>query len=770
MNEQGFQVIGQRVPIRDAASKVTGKKVYVGDMKLPGMLYAKVLFSPKAHAKIKSIDTSQAEQLVGVKAVATYKNTSQVKYNSAQRFIEHQVPNTERIFDDTVRFVGDRVAAVAAETLEIAEKAIRLIQVEYEELPVVLDVEEAAKPDAYPIHEGGNVVGQAHVEAGDVEKAFEECDYIMEDRFTTQPIHHVALEPHVAIADWSYDDKLTIYSPCQNTFGFRVILGQIFGLPYNKIRMNAPAIGGAFGGKLEMTIEPVAAALSKMTRCPVKLEYTRKECILSTRVRHASVSYVKTGFMKDGTIHAMDFQIYTNTGAYASSALNVTGAMSHKVFKAYKVEHMRFNANPVYTNTIIAGAMRGYGSPQGFFGMERQINKIAKFLGMDTAEVQLLNMVDPDSLDPCFHKPHGNPRPKDCMHRAMEMIHYEEILKEQETTKNDRYRIGVGVALGVHGNNCFGAHRDVTTLMLKMNEDGTCILYSGSHDMGNDNVGMQKQIVSEITGIPLSKIDTVEADTDSCMWHLGDYASRGTYVVGMAAKKVAESMKKELQIQAAELLEIEPGQVLLHDDAAWDEKDSNRHVSIAEVMLHCQRDHMKELCCVETHPAPRGPSSYGAHIAKVQVDTETGETKVLEYSAVQDVGKVINPLALEGQLAGGIHMGIGQGLMENICYTPEGVPVQTNLKKYKVLRASEMPKLYLDFVAEDGGEPGGPYGAKSLGECPVVPGPPVIVNAICNALDVEIDNLPADPETVLKALQEKKDGRNVEQNVKQVAR
>lgn len=755
MGNSEFREIGKRVPIRDAASKVTGKKIYVGDMKLPGMLYAKVLLSPKAHAKIKSIDTSEAENYPGVRAVATYLNTPQIKYNSALRFIDHKIPNTERIFDDTVRFVGDRVAAVAADSLAAAEAAIKLIRVEYEDLPVILDVEDAIKEDAYPIHEGGNIVGQAHVDAGNVDQAFTECDYIIEDRYTTQPIHHTALEPHVAIADWTYDDKLTIYSPCQNTFGFRVILGQIFGLSYNKIRMISPAIGGAFGGKLEMTIEPVVAVLSKMTRCPVKLEYTRKESIIATRVRHASVAYVKTGFMKDGRVHAMELKLYTNTGAYATSALNVGGAMSHKVFKAYKIENMRFHVNPVYTNTLIAGAMRGYGSPQAYFGMERQFNQIAKFLHMDPAKVQMLNMVDPDSLDPCFHKPHGNPRPKDCLRRAMELIDYDKILREQEDTKNDRFRIGVGLALGVHGNNCFGAHRDVTTLMLKMNEDGTCILYSGSHDMGNDNVGMQKQIVAEVLGIPISKIDTVEADTDACLWHLGDYASRGTYVVGMAAKKVAESMKRELQKEASDLLEIAPEQVDLHDDRAWDSKDDSRSVSIAEVMLHCQRDSMRELCCSETHPAPRGPSSYGVHIAKIRVDMQTGETKVLEYAAVQDVGRVINPLALEGQLAGGIHMGLGYGLSENITYDEQGRPRETSLKKYKVLRATDMPKLYLDFVAEGEGEPGGPYGAKSLGECPVVPAAPAVVNAICNAIGAEINSLPANPEAVLKAIRER---------------
>ena len=559
-----YTVIGKPRPIGDAALKVTGQKIYVGDMELPGMLYAKVLLSTVPHARIKSIDTSAAEALPGVKAVATYKNTPQVRYNSAVRFIEHKLPDTERIFDDTVRFVGDRVAAVAAESPDIAKKAVNLIKVEYEALPVITDVEEAIKPEAWPIHEGGNIVGTSRAEAGNVDEAFQECDYVFEDRYTTQAIHHAAIEPHVAIADFAPNGKLTVYSPCQNTFAFRVIMSRIFGLSYNRIRMVAPAIGGAFGGKLEVTVEPVAAVLSQMTGKPVKVEYNRKESILSTRVRHASVNYVKTGFMKDGTLKAVDFKVYTNTGAYASSALNVSGAMSHKVFKAYKIDHMRFQCQPVYTNTEIAGAMRGYGSPQVYFGWQRQMQKIADFLHMDMADLQMKNMVDPDSCDPIFHKPHGNSRPKDCLKRALELIDYEACLKEQEATRNQDIRIGVGLALGVHGNNCVGAHRDVSTPMLKMNEDGSCIYYTGSHDMGTDTLGMQMQIVSEVLGISMDRIDCLAADTDVVHWHIGDYSSRGVFVAGSAAKKTAEAMKRELQVEAAKLLETEPDDIELH--------------------------------------------------------------------------------------------------------------------------------------------------------------------------------------------------------------
>lgn len=752
-----LNVVGKAKPISDAALKVTGRKVYVDDMVLPGMLYARLLLSDCPHGKIKNIDTTEAMKLPGVKAIATCFNTPKVKYNSAVRFIENKLPDTEMIFSDTVRFVGDRVAAVAAESPDIAKKAVSLIKVEYEKLPVITDPEEAAKPDAYPIHEGGNIVGDVRAKAGDSEKAFEDCDYVFEDRYTTQAVHHAAIEPHVALADWGADGKLTVWSPCQNTFGFRVIMGRIFELPYNKIRMISPAIGGAFGGKLEVTVEPVAAILSKMTGRPVKLTCSRKDCILSTRVRHPSVSYVKTGFMKDGTIKAVDFKIYLNTGAYASSAMNVSGAMSHKVFKAYKIKDMSFECIPVYTNTQISGAMRGYGSPQAYFGWQRQMQKIADFLHMDMAELQMKNMVDPDSNDPISGTPHGNPRPKDCLKRALELIDYDKALREQRESEDKDVRIGVGIALGVHGNNCVGAHRDVTTPMLKMNEDGSCIYYTGSHDMGTDTIGMQMQIISEILGISLDKIDCLAADTDVDHWHIGDYSSRGVFVVGNAAKKTALAMREELVKEAAKLLKTEPSDIELRDNSAYSIKDDSVRASLRDVMTYCQSVSMRELMVAETYEATRGATSYGVHIAKVQVNTKTGEVKPLEYVAVQDSGRIINPMSIRGQLAGAIAMGLGYALTEEISYDESGKPSVMNLKKYKVFKASDMPKLTLDFVETEEGEPGGPFGAKALGECPVVPVAPAVLNAISNAIKAEINDLPAKPDRVLEALEGRKE-------------
>jgi CO/xanthine dehydrogenase Mo-binding subunit len=742
-----YKVIGKDTPIRDAALKATGQLQYTADLKLPNMLYGKILFSTVAHAKIKNIDTSKAEALPGVKAVVTYKNSPATPYNSAMRFYEHQIPEVEKIFDDTVRFVGDRVAAVAAEDLETAEKAIRLIEVEYEELPAIFDVEEALDSNAPQVHPSGNKIAEIVAEAGNVDEAMAVADLIVEDRYEVPIIHHGAIETHVTLANFDSRGKMTIWSPNQNTFAFRILLSKIFDLPMNKVRVIRPAIGGAFGGKLEMTIEPVAALLAKVTGRPVKLELNRRESMASTRTRHGAVVYVKTGVKNDGTIIAQDMKVITNTGAYASSALNVIGAMSHKVFKVYKTENMRFVGIPVYTNLPIAGAMRGYGSPQAFFGQQVQLNKIAKALNMDMVEVQLKNLVEPDSLDPRFKKPHGNPHPIACVVKGAEAFGWS---NKDVCVDNGRYKRGIGMAIGAHGNGCFGAHRDDVTLTLKMNEDGTATLLTGTHDMGNGSVTLETQIAAEVLGIRASDIECVEADTDAVPWNLGDYASRGTFVCGAGTKKVAMSLKQELLKEAAILLEkptekldIEDGQVFVIDEPEV-------RATLCDVVVNAQKVSHRELIATETYASPAGVTSYGAHFAEVEVDTQTGQVKVLEYVAAHDVGKAINPMATEGQIEGAMHMGIGYALTESMEFDEKGKLKNNNLKRYHMLTATEMPQSKVILVEE--GEDPGPFGAKSIGECSVVPAGPAVANAVINALGLEFNHFPIKPEIVLDKL------------------
>jgi len=749
MESKGFQNVGTSMPVHDARLKVTGQKIYTADMKVPRMLYAKMLFSPVAHGKIKKIDTSKAEALSGVKAVATFKNSSSIPYNSALRFYDHELPENEHIFSDTVRFVGDRLAAVAAINLETAEKAIQLIDVDYDELPAVFDSEDALKENAYKIHPAGNKVIEINQECGDPENGFNDADFIFEDRYTMPAIHHGAIERHVAIADYDVTGKLTVISPNQNTFAFRVILSKIFRLPYNKVRVVRPAIGGAFGGKLETVIEPVVAQLSIMTGRPVKMELTREETIISTRTRHGAVIYLTTGIMKDGTITAQDFKVLTNTGAYASSAINVVGAMSHKVFKIYKIPNLKYTGIPVYTNTPIAGAMRGYGSPQAFYAQQVQLRKIAAKLNIDIVDIQLKNLVHPDSMDALHTKPIGNPRPIDCVNKgAAEFGWIRNTTKRKSMVNPERFRRGVGMAVGVHGSTMIGAHRDFTCLTLKMNEDGTAILSSGTHDMGNGSIRVQTMIIGEILGIDPDMITCNEADSDLVPYNLGDYGSRGTFVSGNAAIKVSEKVKEEIIKEASILLHENPEKLDLEEGFVILFENPEIKISIKDVILHAHRESQREIIASETYSAQGNPSSYGAHFAEVEVDTENGTVRVLNYVAVHDVGKAINPIGLEGQVEGAVQMGIGYALSEELIIDDKGKTVNNSFKKYKMLRASQMPVIEVFFIEE--GEKPGPYGGKSIGECATVASAPAVVNAVSNALGgIDFTDFPLRPDRIL---------------------
>ncbi|MCC6147885.1 MAG: molybdopterin-dependent oxidoreductase [Anaerolineaceae bacterium] len=733
------EIIGKSAPIRDAVLKATGELKYVGDMKMPEMLVAKMLLSPHAHARIKSIDIEAAQNLPGVYAVVCHKNTPSRLFNSAVRFFEHESPETEQVFPETVRFAGDRVAAVAAEDEKIAEAALKLIKVEYEELPTVFDVEKALEEDAPILHKGGNKAGQIFTEAGNVDEAFKTCDRIYEDRYEMPPIHHLAIETHAVIADFDSRSKLTVWTPSQNTFNTRLLLSRIFKLPMNRVRVIRPTIGGAFGGKNEMTIEPVVAALAIQARRPVKLVLNRREAMIATRTRHAAVVYVKTGVMDDGRIVAQDFKVLTNAGAYCSGSINVLAAMSAKVFKIYKIADMRFKGHPVYTNIPSAGAMRGYGSPQVFNAQQAQFAKIARDLGMDFVEFQLKNVVDPDGVDQRFKKPLGNPRVKEAVERGAKVFQWEKRKKDNRPVEPG-WKRGIGMAIGAHGSSLYGVHRDMTALSLKVNEDGTFVLYTGTHDMGNGSVTMQTRMIASVLGVRPEDIGCVETDTDLVPWNLGDYASRGVYVEGGAALKVARSMKEKMAEKASNFLDCMTDQVEFENGSVFVRNDPVRTMTLSELVVKTQTVDQEELLASESYAAPESPTSYGIHFAEVLVNEETGKIKVVDYTAVHDVGKVVNRLNLEGQLEGGIQMGLGYALSEEMRFNENGRLVNSNLKKYVSFHATDMPKIQIEFI--EGFEPSGPYGAKSIGECATVPVAPAVMNAVCAALDTNLYTYP----------------------------
>ncbi len=745
-------LIGTPCPIDDAARKATGQLRYVDDVKLPGMLYARVLFSPVPHAKIKLLDTSEAERMDGVRAVVSYQNTPEVYYNSSGETLD--IFKTERVFDDVVRYVGDRVAAVAADTPALAKQALAAIRVQYDPLPANFDPEAGMADDAYVLHthgglQRGNLMETVTQSCGDVDAAMEKAAHVFDDTYTVPPIHHGAIEPHAAIADYDASGKLTVYTASQDSFAVRTNLSRIFSLPMNRVRVSVPAIGGAFGGKVDMILEPVAAALSIQCGRPVKLVYSRREDIVSTRTRHAMKIRLRTAVSDDGTILAEDMRVLCNAGAYASGTSNIVWAMCGKFFKVHQCPNIRFTGYPVLTNTPVGGPMRGFGSPQLFFAQQRQMNRIAKALHLDMLALQTRNLTFPDGVDYRFDLPHGSAQPRACLERAKELIRYDEAVLEQERTKNARFRIGVGVGVGAHGNGMFGIRTDITALILKMNGDGTCTLFSGAHEMGNASLTLQKQMVAETLSIPLSHLSVVSADTELTPYQLGDYSSRGAFVSGRAALLVAEDMKQKLIACARALFLLPEAVVTLENGRAT--ADSGQSASIEELVQFSRHKQLTELISARTGAANAAVVSYGAHIAKVRVDTMSGSVELLSYAAVHDLGYAINPLSVRGQIEGAVQMGAGYALSEGVFLDEGGRVKNTTLKSYHMLRANEMPKeLSVDWLNIP--EPAGPHGAKSIGECAVVPAAAAIANAVGNAIDRPTNDLPLTRERILALL------------------
>lgn len=754
MREDEFQngVLGKSHPVLNVNSKVTGSLLYTGDMKLPGMLYGAVLFSPIAHAKIKFIDVTAAKAMEGVHAVVCCRDSPKVRYNGNGE--DSSFKPSETVFDHVVRYAGDKVAAVAAETPLIAAAAIKLIRVEYEPLPFYLDPEEALAEGAYPIHEGGNLMEEVCLSGGDLDRGFAQADRIFEQTYRVPPVHHGALEPHVSLASYDSDGKLTVYTPSQDVFGQRLNLSKIFGLSMNRIRVLNPAMGGGFGGKIDLVTEPVAALLSIKCRRPVKLVYTRRQDIASSTTRHGETIYIRTGVKDDGSITACDYKVYLSAGAHSGATSSVAWAAGGKFFKLLNAPNMRYRAYTVYTNCSVAGAMRGFGSPQLFYALNSQLNHIAVKMGFDLPFLMKKNLFDPAAAD-LRGQNLGNYRIKDCLFRGLELFGWEEALKEQKESRKagGRYRIGVGLGAGPHASSLYGVFADTTGVMLKMNEDGSLTIFTGVSDMGNGSNTIQMMLVSEVLGISMDRIACVKTDTELTLFDVGAYASRGTYVGGGAALKAAREMKEKILREASEILDCPAQELQLRDNGVWRADGSGAGISMDQIAAHAHNEHETDLVAAVTFGSQAVPISGGVHLVKVQVDTETGKVRPLAYTAVHDVGKVLNPASAEGQLHGGIMMGLGYALSEGLSYDEKGALRQHRLGECGLFRADEMPEIRTEFL--DSYEPTGPYGAKSVGECATVPSAAAVANAVSNALGHEFTSLPIRPEMILEAIHSK---------------
>ena len=778
LSSEQMHVVGKRVPRLDAVKLALGKPAYTDDFIPPGVLHGKILHSPHAHAIIKNIDTTKARALPGVHAVLTYQDIHPVRFTTAGQSHPLPSPLDTLVLDRKVRFVGDRVAAVAAETLEIAEQALTLIDVEYDVLPAIVDIEDALKPGAPLIHDeqdcaglegvfipGRNIAAHFTAEAGDLEAGYAKAYRVFEGDYRVPQVQHAALEPHVCLTYWDEDGRLVIRSATQVPFHVRRILSPVLGLSEKNIRVIKPRIGGGFGGKQEIVLEDVCATLTLVTGKAVRMEYTREEEFIAARSRHPQILHLKTGVRRDGTITAMSLSLLATTGAYGGHSLTVQGNTGSKALALYRCPNLRFEMDVVYTSRPPAGAMRGYGAPQGLFALEVHMDEIAAELGLDPIEFRRRNWVQEGDVfalaEALGEGRKGFPNPlrstglAECVAEGARRIGWER--------RNDpnwhfvpgkpNVRRGLGMAALIHGSGIPGI--DMGGAYLKMNDDGSFNLMFGATDLGTGADTVLAQIAAEVLGCPVEDVIVYAADTDLTPFDKGAYASSTTFVSGGAVKKAAEKAAGMIKNVASRMLEVPSERLKLLDGRVI--APDGESVTLKEVALeslHVIDQH--QIQAAESHMSLMYAPPFAAQFAEIEVDTQTGEVHVKRLVFGIDCGQPINPTGVEGQIDGGLAMSLGYGLCEEMLFDAQGHLMNGNLRDYHIFRADEMPQIERFIVPTR--DPSGPFGAKAAAEIPTDGVAPAVVNAIYDAVGVRIHQIPATPERVWQALQQSRRG------------
>ena len=750
-----YKNLGIRQVFVDAKEKVTGRAQYLDDMTFPDQLIGKILRSPHPHARIRSIDTSEASALEGVRAVLTAKDAPRNRFGM-------EIADCDIFAIDKVRYVGDEVAAVAAETAEIAREALKLIRVDYELLPVVDDPLRAMAPEAPLVHEDlkSNVVKEYHISRGDVEADFAACDYVFEHEFSTHRVSGLYLEPFGAAAWWESNGRLTMWTGMQAMFQGRNELARALGIDPTRITMKSPFIGGAFGAKIWLrNFHPIVALLARKARRPVKLVLTREEEQLTTRPRVAPRMKVTLGMMKDGTMVCKQSEIIADNGAYSWAAPKVLLNMAMRTDCLYRFRSSKTDAYLVYTNLIPTSGFRGYGNSQMHFALESFIDMCCRKAGLDPVEVRLKNCVHKG--DVTLHrwkiKSCGL---DDCIARAAEAIRKDRRPAEEG---NGRIRRGIGLACMTHvSGNRSGDKFDGSGAMVRIQEDGSVFVFSGEADMGQGAKTVFAQIAAETLGVPIESITIMPIDTDVSPFALGSYSSRVTTVGGKAVLLACRQVREQvLDLAAAmtgrpvETLDLDEGVVVAAEGeplslplrkVAYQAIRTNAGVPLTAFITY---DPPTEGADKDFYGDYSSAYTYGAHAVEVEVDTVTGKVKVLRVVAAHDVGRTVNELGLQGQINGGVAQGIGWCLYENMLFD-KGRPVNASLHGYTLMTIADMPEI--ESVIVESNDPVGPYGAKGVGEPTLIPTAPAIANAIEDACGVRIVDLPITPEKVYRAL------------------
>jgi CO/xanthine dehydrogenase Mo-binding subunit/aerobic-type carbon monoxide dehydrogenase small subunit (CoxS/CutS family) len=749
--------VGQSIPKQDGVRIVTGQPAYTADWTPEGLLHLKVLRSPHPHARIRSIHTEKAKALSGVHAVFTHEDVPRIPYSTAGRGEPVPDPLDHYLLDNKVRFIGDRVAAVVAESSSIAELACQLIEVDYEILPHVTDPIAAMNDSAVVIHDEQessqiydaqhNIAAKVVLENGNVEQGFAQADLIVENTYHLPAVQHVHLEPHVSVSWLEVDGTLVIRSSTQVPFHCQRQLSQIFQLPKEKIRIYKPQIGGGFGNKQEYLTEDLCALATLRTGKPVQWEFTREEEFTATNSRHAMTIHLKTGVKADGTLVAQDMEVIANTGAYGNHGSTVIYNTGRFPLGLYRCPHQRFLGLAVYTNIMPGGGFRGYGVTQGSFAVESHMDEIAEKLGIDPIEIRQKNIIRPDDEIKLGSEKEdhinviGSYAVQECFDVVTSALGYAPGMPR---VIDGHLRRSVGFAVAMQGSGLTKIHHAGAKLSLKAN--GKYELRTGSVDVGTGSDTSLRQIAAQVLGAEVADIEFLAADTHRTPFDAGAYASSTTSISGQAVNKVAQKLRSRLVEFAAKLLHAQPEEIIL---AGLTVKAKQQEISLQELVALAQKE--QESLEVEIdYTADMSSLSFTVAGVEVEVDTETGRITVVRCVQAFDIGTAINPRICHGQATGAIVMGLGYALWEELRKDEYGRILNPALRTYRIPTAQDVPPIEIILVEK--ADPNGPFGAKGIGEIGINCIAPAIANAVFHATGVRLAQLPMTPERVWRAL------------------
>jgi CO/xanthine dehydrogenase Mo-binding subunit len=749
-----YKIIGKPERRVDALGKVTGSAKFAEDFNIQHQLYGKVLRAAHPHAKILRIDTAGAEKLEGVEAVLTARDIP------GEKVFGIVVKNQAILAIDKVRYLGDGVALVAARSKEIAEQAITLIDVEYQALPVVSDPEESLKSDAPKIHGDDNTFVHHKVRKGDIEKGFAEADFIIERKFKTQFIEHSYIEPEAVLAEPAEHGGVRVTGSVQNLFSSRRSVAAALKLDLNKVQIIQATLGGSFGGKDEVmtTMCCRAALLALKTGKPVKMVNSREESMIESYKRHPYVLYYKWGVKNDGTFTAMESKCIADGGAYASMSPFVTWRSVVQATGPYYCENVKTDVFAVYTNNNYTGAMRGFGSPQVNFAIESLMDEIAERVGKDPLEIRMQNGFDTGAITATGQELKHHVSLKEVITTSANSVDFLRKWRENRIPNSSPKKRGIGLACSYRGVALGAEGTDAAGTIVSVQTDGSVIVSSGITDMGQGAQTQMSQIAAEVLGIGMERIQFLNTNTSRVPDSGPTVASRGTIMGGAAAKKAAEIVRSTMISVASEKTGLSPDSLDMKDNYLVDARNNSRLMSFSELALACFNKG-KPTYGFGWHKSPptfwdeehgKGEAYftfvYGANIAEVEVDTETGKVDVLNFVSAHDVGKAINRNTVLGQFYGGVAMGLGYGILEEF-NIEDGKPSQLNFDEYLIATSMDVPPIK-GFIIEHE-DAAGPFGAKSIGEPANELAAPAILNAIYNATGKRIYELPATLERVL---------------------